>query len=108
MIISFLFMTLIIDLRVTLSGKIITHSLVRVEVLKLSQTTLKKTRCMVGKCHANCSFHETALGKVGKSLPMRWSLTLAFLETFDVVINDVLKNAVPVHLLKKNYFSHIL
>ena len=91
-----------------LSGKIRTHSLVRVEGLKLSQTTLKKTRCMAGKCHANSSFHETALGKVGKSLPMRWSLTLAFLETFDVVINDVLKNAVPVHLLKKNYFSHIL
>ena len=54
MIISFLFMTLIIDLRVTLSGKIRTHSLVRVEGLKLSQTTLKKARCMVGKCHANC------------------------------------------------------
>ena len=89
MIISFLFMTLIIDLRVTLSGKIRTHSLVRVEGLKLSQTTLKKTRCMVGKCHVNCSFHETALGKVGKSLPMRWSLTLVFLVTFDVVINDV-------------------
>lgn len=86
MIISFLFMTLIIDLRVTCQEL---NSLVRVEGLKLSQTTLKKTRSMAGKCHANCSFLETALGKVGKSLPMRWSLTLAFLETFDVVINDV-------------------